>query len=781
VTNAVTDRAGSGVLPATTSPATRRHHGGVITPGAARATTAPARDPQEALPTLLEAKLNPPRLGPHLIQRRELLEVVDTTDAAVVAVCAPAGYGKTTFLAQVAAVAEAPVAWLSLDETDNDPTHLLAGLATGLDRCLSLDARVLNLLRSPAPHLFSQLLPCLVNSLGRGPRCVVILDDIQRVTSPESEAVLEYLCEHLASGVRLVIAGRQLAALPLGRLRARRMLLELGPDVLRLSPEQARELFDGVGVQVTLEAQDALYGQTEGWPAGTYLAALAARKAADPDAATRAFDGADRTIIDFLTTEQLAGESSDRLEFLERTSVLEQLSAPLCDAILERDDSAAVLAAMEQSNGFVIALDRRRQWYRYHQLFGQVLRAELARREPGQVREVHQRAARWYEEQGNVAQAIEHAVSARDERRVAELLAGHLQDLFVETPLATLCRWLETLSDGVLRECPPLLVAGAWATFQFGDLEKTRRSMRLLDGLTFDGQGPLGEVSDASAVALLRAILAWDGVSRIAKQADVVRGLEPRVSRTYRAAGLCLGVSLFLQERRTAARDLLEDAAEIAECPVDIRALAHALLALLDLEERRPKEAELHIHVSSDYLGAAGRLDGLVAAPLAATVAWLDLAGHNDRVSARLSFDRAVALLPRAAVVPWLSIYLHIVLGRMALELDDVAAAESLLAAARRGLMRHPDAGELPHMLASAERAQEAAQGGSRRLVEPLTQAELRVLELAPTCLSIEEIGRTLCVSKNTVKTHLKAIYAKLTVASRSDAVERARTLRLIA
>jgi ATP/maltotriose-dependent transcriptional regulator MalT len=160
-------------------------------------------------------------------------------------------------------------------------------------------------------------------------------------------------------------------------------------------------------------------------------------------------------------------------------------------------------------------------------------------------------------------------------------------------------------------------------------------------------------------------------------------------------------------------------------------------------------------------------------------VACLEL-DRKDHPAARVDFDQALAQLPQVAVVPWLSIYLQIVLGRAALELDDLAAAGSLLAAARRGLVRHPDAGELPRMLASAERAQEAAQGGGRTLLEPLTQAELRVLELAPTCLSIEEVGRTLCLSKNTVKTHLKAIYAKLSVASRSEAVERARTLRLI-
>jgi ATP/maltotriose-dependent transcriptional regulator MalT len=208
--------------------------------------------------------------------------------------------------------------------------------------------------------------------------------------------------------------------------------------------------------------------------------------------------------------------------------------------------------------------------------------------------------------------------------------------------------------------------------------------------------------------------------------------------------------------------------------------IADALLALLDLEEHRHTAAEARITQALVRLDSAGLQDGLASAPLTGARAWLELV-HNDRAAARVHLEQATSLVSRTLVVPWLATYLQIVLSRVALEVEDLATAQSLLAAARRELMRHPDAGMLPHMLANAECAREAAQGGDKALIEPLTPAELRVLELARTCLSIEEMGRTLCVSKNTVKTHLKAIYAKLTVASRSEAVERARALHLIA
>jgi LuxR family maltose regulon positive regulatory protein len=580
-------------------------------------------------------------------------------------------------------------------------------------------------------------------------------------------------------GARVVLAGRKVAALRLGRLRARRMLLEVGPSELALSRSQARQLFDDACAPVATDVFDVLYEQTEGWPAGVYLAALAARRAADRESATREFDGADPTVVEYLTAELLETEGAVRLAFLERTSVLDRFSAPLCDAVLGREDSASVLGAMEQSNGFVIALDRRRQWYRYHRLFGQALRAELARREPGQSVEIHQRASRWHEAQGDHAQAIEYALAARDERRVAEVMSAHLQTLFDGMRAATLRRWLESLSDAVLASHASLSAAGAWTMFQFGEIEKARRYMRLVDCQALEGPWPMGEVSAQSAVALLKSTLAWDGVSRIVGLAERVRGDEPRLGRAYRAAALSLGAAYFLQDRVAAARNLLEDAADLDSATIDIAALAQALLALLELEERQPTDAATWVQAAQGRLERGGAQGGVAAATLSAAHAWLDVA-QNDRTSARTHLDQAMALLPRTAVVPWLAIYVQIVTGRVALELDDAGLAAALREGARRGLTRYPDAGVLPHLLARLERAQEVARGGGRTLLEPLTQAELRVLELAPTCLTIEEIGRTLCVSKNTVKTHLKAIYGKLNVASRSEAVHRAQALRLI-
>ena len=199
--------------------------------------------------------------------------------------------------------------------------------------------------------------------------------------------------------------------------------------------------------------------------------------------------------------------------------------------------------------------------------------------------ELHTRASFWYHEHGDIAHAIEHALSARDERRLAELFATDLQQLVRSTPHATLCRWLEPLSDAVLLEHPALAVAGAWLMLQRADLERTRRYARLIGETPSAGWGPFGESSPQSAQALLAAALGWVGVSQIGKSAQLVHRSEPPISHTYRVASLFLGASFLLRDRRAAARDLLEDAAELGPSPLDIGVIAHALLALLDLEE----------------------------------------------------------------------------------------------------------------------------------------------------------------------------------------------------
>jgi LuxR family maltose regulon positive regulatory protein len=348
---------------------------------------------------VLETKLHPPPSRPGLVERAGLLRRLRDAEAAVVVVGAPAGYGKTILLAQYAAVADRPFAWLSLDAADADPVLLALELATAIDRVSTVDARVFSSLSTPAPAMRRVVLPGLVNSLDSG-EVALALDDLHLVEGSRSMGIVSFLCEHVPPGAKLLVASRDTSALPLGSLRVSGRLLELGWQDLALNRSEAEGLMRAAGPSLAEEDLDAVLERTEGWPAAVYLVALALRDAGEgPGSAVRVV-GDDRDLVDYLSAELLRRLPPERLSFLLRTSVLDRISAPLCDAILGRQDSAQEIAALVQSNLFVQPLDRTREWYRYHHLFRETLRAQLARRDARSARSLHRRASRWHERQG---------------------------------------------------------------------------------------------------------------------------------------------------------------------------------------------------------------------------------------------------------------------------------------------------------------------------------------------------------------------------------------------
>jgi LuxR family maltose regulon positive regulatory protein len=312
-----------------------------------------------------------------------------------------------------------------------------------------------------------------------------------------------------------------------------------------------------------------------------------------------------------------------------------------------------------------------------------------------------------------------------------------------------------------------------------GERALTRHYIEIVEASAWTGPFPLGEGTSRSAGALLRAAFAWDGVSQMHAQAELAARLEPAGSAAYERAALYVGLNLYLRGRQAAAYDRLREAATLGAPGANTTMCALGALALIDLEANRLDDAARQINAGFALVNDLA-LEGYAASgPLLAARACLDVA-RGDRAAARLSLAPVVALLPRTTAIPWLSILLEILCGRVALAVDDVPLAETLLVQARRELARYPDAGVLPHLLTREERALEAVRGGAGVLIEPLTEAELRVLDLAPTHLTLEEIGRNLSISRNTVKTHLKVIYGKLNVGSRGEAVERAHAIGLL-
>src|SRR6266498_951378 len=377
---------------------------------------------------LLETKLHVPRWRRGLVARPRLSERLSRgAESALTVVSAPAGFGKTTLLAQWLATApgDGPsAAWLSLDQRDNDPavfwTYLVAALQTAAH---GVGAGALSLLQSPRPPI-EAVLATLLNDLGAVSNDVVlVLDDYHVIDARDVQDGMAFLLEHLPPQIHLVIASRTDPALPLARLRGRGELVEIRAADLRFTPDEAAAYLNGVmGLVLTARDVAALEGRTEGWIAALQLAALSMQGREDTAAFIAGFAGDGRYIVDYLAEEVLQRQPEHVQHFLLQTSILDRLSGPLCDAVTGQDGGRAKLAALERGNLFLVPLDDRRRWYRYHQLFADVLQAHLRDEQPGELPDLHRRASAWYEQNGEPSETIRHALAAGDFERAADLV-----------------------------------------------------------------------------------------------------------------------------------------------------------------------------------------------------------------------------------------------------------------------------------------------------------------------------------------------------------------------
>ena len=403
---------------------------------------------------LLETKLHIPRRRQGLVARPRLVDRLSRgAESALTLVSAPAGFGKTTLLADWLATVVADgrgAAWLSLDQRDNDPalfwTYLIAALKTAVP---GLGGSALSLLESPQPPM-EVVLATLLNDLSAISNDVVmVLDDYHVIDARDVLDGMAFLLEHLPPQIHLVIASRADPALPLARLRGRGELVEIRAADLRFTPEEAAAYLNGVmGLGLTAEDVTALEGRTEGWIAALQLAALSMRGRDDVAGFIAGFAGDDRYIVDYLVEEVLQRQSDHVRHFLLQTSILDRLSGPLCDAVTGRDGGKAMLEALDRGNLFLVPLDDRRQWYRYHQLFADVLQAHLLDEQPDDVPELHRRASAWYEQNGEPSEAIRHALAAEDFERAADLVELAAPATRQYRQEVTLRRWLEALPDG---------------------------------------------------------------------------------------------------------------------------------------------------------------------------------------------------------------------------------------------------------------------------------------------------------------------------------------------
>jgi LuxR family maltose regulon positive regulatory protein len=748
-------------------------------------------------PDLVWTKLWPPAMRAGLLPRAGLQSLLQAgLQSKLCLVEAPAGFGKTTLVAQWRAVAGGGrVAWVSLDAGDNDPTRFWVYVVEALRTVEpSVGASALAALGRPSADLYRAVLPGLLNELSTaGLPLFLILDDYHLITNPTCHQTLGYFLDHLPADVHVALSGRTDPPLPLARMRARGELAELRVGDLQFTDEEASELLNGsMGLQLTTEDVERLAERTEGWAAGLYLAGLSLRGRKDARTFIAAFHGDNRHVADYLSAEVLARQPEGIRTFLLRTSILERLCGPLCDAVLEADGSAALLVELERSNLFLVPLDDYREWYRYHHLFAELLRLELASREPALLPTLHQRAAGWHRQAGNLDEAIHHASAAGEFAEAAALIARHWLTYWRRGQRATVGRWLDGLPEEAIMADPPVAYVAAWIRGYSGAskqrtedwlavVETDGAEGSLPDGVSSEGSLPDGVSSLAFGANLARAALVFDDLGRsVAAGRRALELAGPESLQFWWMAQSALGHALYLSGQAAETRPQLEELVRrvpAAAQPVAV-VLALAVLSLLagDQDDDRTAMA------LARRAAATADSQGLSAEPMcgiAYAALGRALARQGELTEAEVQLERALATVGIDSMLAQRAFAL-LLLAPVHRWRGDLAGARALVDQARELIERFADPGSLPSLLEQTERALASA---PRRRVEaaaPLTGRELAVLRLLPTRLSTREIGRELYVSANTVRSHVQAIYRKLEVSTRAEAVAHARELGLL-
>ena len=732
---------------------------------------------------VVTTKLHIPTPPPGRASRLELLQRLREGELAkLVLVSATAGAGKTTLLASWHADPQEhrPFAWVSLDPQDNDPVRfwscVLAALRT-IDPGFAPEAD--DALRAPGGNPTELTVPLVVNALAALSDPVVLaLDDYHVIENAEVQESVTFLLEHLPPAAQLAVATRADPPLPLVRLRTQAQLVELRADDLRLTEREAAAcLNDSLGLGLSAEQVERLRVRTEGWAAGIQLVGLSLQGREDRDAYIGSFAGDDRQIVDYIGVEVLDRQPDDVRRFLLRTAVLDRLGADLCDAVVGGSGSDAMLSRLERANLFLVPLDTRRRWYRYHHLFGELLRRELTLDAPDLVPSLHRRASTWHREHGFAPDAIHHAIAAGDVADAAELIASNWLTYVNRGELETVEAWTRALPAGAAEADPRLCLARAWMLLVLGRLEEVEPAVQAAERGTLPGPMGDGSRSVESSAAMVRtsARVMLGDVAGAQDTAALAAELEPDPEAPWRpivtnALGMTAYWSGRSEDAAIAFRETVSSGERVGNHTARIYALGY--LAAMAAERGDGPEAE---RIAAEALALAERQHlgehwVLIMAHYGAAEAARQ---RRDLGAARTSADRGLRLAVRGGVRLDTAYGLRL-LAHVARDAGDDERAKELLGRAREIVAACASPGIMDE-LARAPAPPAAA------TTAQLSERELAVLRLLPTDLSLREIGNELFVSLNTVKTHVRNIYAKLRVRTREQAVVRAREKGLLA
>jgi LuxR family maltose regulon positive regulatory protein len=698
----------------------------------------------------------------------------------LICVVAPAGYGKTTLLAQWADSRRPRMAWLSADRRDNDPAVLVAYLAAIVERVERIDPPASRALAAPdAAQNAASLLATVLGSMSQP--LFLVLDHAETITNPECLDLLFGLAMAIPAGSQLAIASRGDLPLPAARLRAEARLLEIGASDLAMGQQEASLLLHEAGVDFDDREVGDLLERTEGWPAGLYLAALAINAGSPRSDAVFSFTGDDRYMGDYLRSEFLDRVSRTDVTFLTRTSILGRMCGSLCDATLNTRGSDEILERLDSRNLLVVPLDRRRLWYRYHQLFRQLLYAELRRREPDMISALHLRAADWYEANGQPESAIEHAQAANDAASVAQLVLKWMQPVWASGRVDTVLGWMEWLEDKTWVEHYSVIAAhGTLILAMLGRPGAAERWANAAEAAPSSGILPDGDTTDGIR-AYLRALLCRHGVAQMRRDAAVaLRELSP--ASPFRSAMLLAeGTSYLLEDDPVRAEPVFAHAADVGTAdgalPAVALYLAERALAAIARTDWPAAETftDQAVAIVTD-----GQFESYWTSALVFSCAARISARRGDVPVARAHAAAAARLRPLLTyALPVASAQALLSLGSAYLTLGDSSGARAVLRQVRDIFQQRPDLGNLPQQEAEL-RAQLTSGAAETGGASSLTAAELRLLPLLSTHLTLKEISERLYLSRNTVKTQAASVYRKFGVASRSDAVTRMHELGLL-
>lgn len=732
-----------------------------------------------APPERVEPGARPVEAGlDEIVVRQRLLRRLGEDRHKTLIVCAPSGYGKTVLLEQLADLDRRGSHVVLLTPRDNDPAVLIRSIIGALEGSESFPDDIADALRGPKPDFENVVTPRLLAGIAsRSDRFLLILDELERIDAPDSLAIVAALMRGMPPGSQLAIATRVEPPLRLGRLRATRRLIELDREDLTMTKGECAALLSSLGVELPARQLDAIVRRTEGWPAALYLAGLALAEAPDAGRTLSRFAGDDRVVVDYLREEFLLPVSRQRLEFLKQASVLERISGELCNAVLERDDSATILADLSRSNMLLIPLDRTDSWYRFHPLLRDMLRSELHRTRGGNERDLHIRACDWWSVNGDWDQAINHAIEAVDLDRAGELLWTAMPEYVSRGRIASVTSRLQRLGEKAIAASPGLSLTAAWTEVTLGNgslgehwTGVAKRALATVPPSELSGSFEAG-------ISLAEATLARDG---LAAMRESIASVEPLLEEEGPWRTICClldGVGLHLLGDAEAARDRLREGVRRGSVGApNVQCLCLAQLGLLYIDRGDWQAAEREIVRAREQIERYGLGDyPMISVAFAASALVRAKRGSTDGAIADLLAGRRL-LDELDEFLPWFEIEAGLTLARAALRLGDRELASELSVVAAGRLNEVADASVLPRWM---EELESALQTGAT-IEEPLTAAELRVLRFLPSHLSYPQVAASVNVSPNTVKTHVRSIYRKLDATSRQEAIDRAQRAGLL-